>query len=330
MTDGRAQWSPRLVMSIHGWSIEDVYETVRSFGFRGRCLTLLFAMVHFLFVLAFPILCCLKVDHLISNSWTLVFLPVWVLDAIYYGSLLFSLLFSDGKLYAFCKEILLLVVQVFIVMKLDGELDWSLVAVLTPYFTCEVLNLLEVVVGGVLGQQMLVNDSIGAGVSQTEGIEAERQLLMKAVARKSGLTLLRLAQALLIGMKVDGNLERMNWWRVFTPVWILVAYLFWYPIKKYINSTSSHRLLDAVFTAGVVFMLVAPFFLLVDRLEGKEISSFDILMPWMLLMGVSFLFLFCAISLAGSERLVQNGVQPTRRHAQSPPYRHDYVAVDMD
>jgi hypothetical protein len=47
-------------------------------------------------------------------------------------------------------------------------------------------------------------------------------------------------------------------------------------------------------------------------------------------MGVSFLFLFCAISLAGSDRLIQSGVQPARRHAQSPPYRGDYVAVDMD
>lgn len=229
------------------------------------------------------VLCCLRVDNLISSSWALVFTPWWVLDAIYYGSALFSLLFSDGKMYTLCKELLLLVVQVFIVMKLDGVVDWSLVAVLTPYFTCECLNLLETVAGGVLGHQMLVNDSAGAGTSQTEGIEAERQLLVKAVTRKTGLTLLRIAQAWLIGMKVDGSLEDISWWRVMTPVWILVAYLFWYPFKKYINSTSTHRLLDAVFTAGVIFMLIAPFFLLAERLDGKMMSSFDILMPWMLL-----------------------------------------------
>ncbi|KAG4047622.1 hypothetical protein PC123_g17027 [Phytophthora cactorum] len=317
-------------MSISGWSIEDVYETVRGFGFRGRCLTLLLATMHFLFVLAIPILCCLRVDNLISSLWAIVFTPLWILDAIYYGSSVFSLVFSDGKLYTFCMQLLLLVVQVFIVMKLDGVVDWSLVLVLAPYFTCDGLNLLEVVVGGVLGHQMLVNDSVGASVSQTEGIETERKLLVKAVMRKMGLTLLRIVQTLLIGMKVDGSLNGATWWCVLTPVWILVAYLFWYPIKKYINSTSAHRLLDAVFTAGVIFMLVAPFFLLADRLEGKRISSFDIVMPWMLLMGVSFLFLLCAITLAGSERVIQSGVQPTRRHAQSPPYRHDYVAVDMD
>ncbi|ETK82146.1 hypothetical protein, variant 1 [Phytophthora nicotianae CJ01A1] len=317
-------------MSIHGWSIEEVYETVKGFGFRGRCLTLLLATMHFFFVLAIPVLCCLRVDNLISSSWTVVFTPLWILDVIYYGSLVFLLVFSDGKLYTFCKRLLLLVVQIFIAMKLDGVVDWSLVMVLTPYFTCEVLNLLEVVLGGVLGHQMLVSDSIGASVSQTEGIETERQLLVKAVMRKTGLTLLRIVQALLIGVKVDGSLDGVTWWRVMTPVWLVAAYLFWYPIKKYINSTSANRLLDAVFTAGVIFMLVAPFFLLADRLEGKRLSSFNIVMPWMLLMGASFLFLLCAITLAGAERVIRSGVQPTRRHTQSSPYRHDYVAVDMD
>ncbi|KAL4166866.1 hypothetical protein KRP22_012355 [Phytophthora ramorum] len=317
-------------MNVRGWSVENVCETVRGLGFRGRCLILLLAMVLFLFVLAIPILCCLRVDNVITRSWAVVFTPLWVLDTIYYGSLLFAWVFTDGKTFTFCKELLLLLVQVFIVNKLDGVVDWSLVTVLTPYFVCEALNLLEVVAGGVLGHQMLVSDSVGAGVSETEGIEAERALLVKAVIRKTILTLLRVVQALLIGMKVDGTLSGTNWWRVMTPVWILVAYLCWYPIKKYINSTSSHRLLDAVLTAAIIFMLVSPFFLLATRLEGKMMSSFDILMPWMLLMGVSFLFLFCAISLAGSERLIPSGVQPTRRHVQSPPYRGDYIAVDMD
>ncbi|KAF4146039.1 hypothetical protein GN958_ATG04705 [Phytophthora infestans] len=317
-------------MSFQGWSIEDVYETVKGFGFRGRCLSLLLATIHFFFVLAIPILCCLRVDNLISSTWAVVLTPLWILDVIYYGSVVFALVFSSGKLYTFSKQLLLLVVQIFIVMKLDGVVHWSLLAVLTPYFTCDVLNLLEVVIGGVLGHQMLVSDSVGACVSQTEEIETERQLLVKAVTRKTALTLLRIVQALLIGMKVDSSLNGTTWWRVMSPVWILVPYLFWYPIKKYINSTSAHRLLDAVLTVGVIFMLVAPLFLLSTRLEGRRMSSFDIVMPWLLLMGVSFLFLLCAITLAGVERVIQSGVQPTRRHAQSPPYRHDYVAVDMD
>ncbi|KAE8970206.1 hypothetical protein PF002_g28157, partial [Phytophthora fragariae] len=160
-------------MSINGWSVEDVYETVRGFGFRGRCLTLLLAMVHFLFALAIPLLCCLKADELISN----------------------------GKLYAFAKELLLLVVQVFIALKLDEVVHWSLVKVLAPYFAYEALNLLETVAGGVLGHHMLVSDTVGASFTETAAIEEERRMLMKAVGRKTIMTALRIAQAVLIGMK---------------------------------------------------------------------------------------------------------------------------------
>ncbi|CAI5703558.1 unnamed protein product [Peronospora effusa] len=317
-------------MNVRGWNVDNISTTVSHFGFQGRFLTLVLTLVHFFIVFAFPILCCLRVDKLISSSWTLVFTPLWILDVIYYGSLLFLLIFSDGKLYTFCNDLLLFIVQVLIVIRLDRDVEWNLVTVLTPYFTYEFLSLLEAVAGGLLRDQMLVNDSVNAGISQIENIQTERLLLFKAVVRKTGLSLLRIVQALLIGMKADGRLQDASWWRVLIPVWILVVYLFWYPIKKYIESTSTYRLLDAVLTTGVVFMLVAPFFLLTERLEGKSMSSFSIVMPWMLLMGAALLFLFCAISLAGSERIIQSGVQPTRRHAQSPAYRNDYVGVDMD
>ncbi|GMF34299.1 unnamed protein product [Phytophthora fragariaefolia] len=228
----------------------------------------------------------MKVDSLISNSWRVVLAPLWVLNAVYYGSLLFSLVFADGKKYGFVKKLLLLVAQVFIALKLDEVVDWSLVVVLAPYFTYEVLNLLETVTAGVLGHQMLVNDSVGASFSETASIEEERHMLVKAVVRKTVMTLLRITQALLVGMKADGSLDGTNWWRVMTPVWILVVYLCWYPVKKYMNSTSAHRLMDAVFTAGIILVLVAPFFLLADRLEGKKMPLFDIFMPWMLLVRV--------------------------------------------
>ncbi|KAG7394033.1 hypothetical protein PHYBOEH_005891 [Phytophthora boehmeriae] len=318
-------------MNIRGRSLQEIYDTVRSFGFCGRCLTLLLAMGLFLLVLSIPFLCCLQVDNLISRRWTVVLIPLWVLDGVYYGSLVFSLLFSDSQsMYKFSKQLLLLAVQIFIVLKLDGDIDWCLVMVLTPYLMYELLNLLETLAGGVLGHQMLLSDSIGAGVSRTEDIEEESRLLTQAVARKTMLTLLRITQAFLIGLKVDRILGNTNWWLVMLPVWIHVAYFFWYPVKKYITTTSSTRGLDAVCTTLVIVVLVFPLFLLAKRLEGDMMSSFDIVLPWMILMGISFLFAFCAISFAGSDRLIPSGVQPTARRTSSPPYRSDYVAVDMD
>ncbi|RLN94750.1 hypothetical protein BBJ28_00014396 [Nothophytophthora sp. Chile5] len=334
---------------------QDLHDTVRGFGFQGRCLTLLLAMLLFGFVLAIPrtsplvlsevdesadcellyglVLCCLRVDGSISTTWAILLAPLWVLDAVYYGGLGFSLLFSDDKkhkLYAYCKTLLLLTLQIFIVLKLDGIVNWSLVTVLTPYFAYEVLNLLEALAGAVLGHQMLTNDSVGAGVSQTEGIKTELRLLMLAVARKMLLTLLRLAQGILIGLKVDGSLENTSWWLVLIPVWLHVAYFFSYPVKKYLNSKAKYPLLDAICTTLVIIVFVMPLFVLVLRLEDTTFSSFYVILPWLVLVGLSFFFLFCAISFAGSQRLVQGGVQPKKQSTSEPRYRADYVAVDMD
>ncbi|RLN90301.1 hypothetical protein BBJ28_00021486 [Nothophytophthora sp. Chile5] len=292
------------LMDFRGKSLADLHDTVRGFGFQGRCLTLLLAMLLFGFVLAIPrtsplvlsdvdgsadcgllcgaVLCCLRVDGSISTSWAVLLAPLWVLDAVYYGGLGFSLLLSD-KVYAYCKTLLLLTLQIFLVLKLDGIVNWSLVKVLAPYFAYEVLNLLEALVGAVLGHQMLTNDSVGAGVSQTDGIETERRLLVLAVARKMFLTLLRLAQGVLIGLKVDGSLDSTTWWVVLIPVWLHVAYFFSYPVKKYVNSTAKYPLLDAICTTLVIVVFVMPLFVLALRLEDATFSSFYVVLPWLVL-----------------------------------------------
>uniref|UniRef100_M4BES6 Uncharacterized protein n=1 Tax=Hyaloperonospora arabidopsidis (strain Emoy2) TaxID=559515 RepID=M4BES6_HYAAE len=84
-------------------------------------------------------------------------------------------------------------------------------------------------------------------------------------------------------MKVDGRLFGTSWWQVMTPVWILVAYRFCCLVAHCRNSTSTDELTDAVFTGGVNFLLAAPLVLLAERLDGKTMSSFVIVMPWMIL-----------------------------------------------
>uniref|UniRef100_A0AAV1UI53 Uncharacterized protein n=2 Tax=Peronospora matthiolae TaxID=2874970 RepID=A0AAV1UI53_9STRA len=306
-----------LDMNNHGWSTDALCATVSGFGFRGRCFTLVLALVLFCIALTFPVLCCLRQDGSISVSWMLVFTPLWILDAVYYGYALFSLIFSDVKLFSFCKLLLLLLTQALIVIKLNGVVDWSLLAVLTPYFMYEGLNVLETLAGTVQRYQIPLTDNIEAGALQTESTDTEGWLLAKAVVHKTGFILLPILEASLTEMKVDGRLLGTSWWQIMTPVWILVAYRFCCLVAHYRNSTSTDELTDAVITGGVNFLLAAPFVLLAERLDGKTVSSFVIVMPWMILMAASFLFLFCAMSLAGSERLVQSGVQPTICLAQS-------------
>ncbi|CAI5741223.1 unnamed protein product [Hyaloperonospora brassicae] len=305
-------------MTTFGWTADVLYTTVSGFGFCGRCFTLVLTLTLFFVVVAFPMLCCLRVDRFISISWTQVFTPLWILDALYYGSALFSLVFSTGELSSFRKKLLLLWAQALLAMKLDGVIHWSLAAALSPCFLYAFLDVLKTVAGGMQTHQRLVaNGSIDAESSQTRGAEPERQLLVKAVVLRTGATLLFMAQASLVDMKVNGRLRGTRWWQVMAPVWIFVAYRFCCLVAKYRNAASTDELTDAVLAAGVSFMLAAPLFLLAERLDGKTMSSFVIVMPWMFLMAASFLFLFCAMSLAGSERLVRNGVQPTNRHAQS-------------
>ena len=132
-----------------------------------------------------------------------------------------------------------------------------------------------------------------------------------------------------------------------TPVWSLMDYLFWFSIKMYNKPTSTNRLLDAMLTSGVIVMHDAPFFMLTERMHGKTMTSFDIVMRYVFLTWWSFvvnvltrlyvedllftrsvviLSLYCVISFAGTEELIQSGIQAT----EGFPYRNDHVAVDMD
>ena len=229
-------------------------------------------------------LCCLRVDRFIFISWTQIFTPLWILDALYYGSALFSHIFSTGELSSFRKKLLLLLAQALLAMKLDGVIHWSLAAALSPCYLYEFLDVLKTVADGMqTHQRLVINGSIEAESFQTRGAGPERQLLVKAVVLRTGATLLFMAQASLVDMKLYGRLRGARWWQVMAPVWILVASRFCCLVARYRNATSTDELTDAVLAAGVSLMLAAPLFLLAERLDGKPMSSFVIVMPWMFL-----------------------------------------------
>ncbi|GMF34313.1 unnamed protein product [Phytophthora fragariaefolia] len=218
------------------------------------------------------------------------------------------------KLYAFLKALLLLVLQIFLALKLNGDLGWTLVEVLIPYFVYDGLNLLEGFAGGVLGYSMLTKNSEGAGVTQTEDIKKQRAALVLAVARKLILNLARLAQGVLLGLKVDGSLSDASWWVVFIPVWLYVAFFVSFPVRKYFRAKAKAKepkksprqqhthdaytresvtedeeeelskfpALDALCTILVICALMSPFFILSARLQDGSFSSIYVLLPWLI------------------------------------------------
>jgi hypothetical protein len=279
---------------------------------------------------------CLRADSTISWNWAVVCIPLWIVDGIYYCCLGCMYASSDSgmdpedkshekpplyKLYAFLKALLLLVLQVFLALKLNGDLSWTLIEVLIPYFVDDGLNLLEGLAGGLLGYNMLTKNSEGAGVSHTEDIKKQRSTLVVAVARKLVLNLARIAQGVLLGLKVDGSLGDASWWLVFIPVWLYVAFFISFPVRKYLRAktqakapkpdsptqhthdaytresvaedeeeaVSKFPALDALCTILVVCALMSPFFILSARLQDGSFSSIYVLLPWLIVVRMTAL-----------------------------------------
>lgn len=359
-----------------------LFRSMGAFGARGKCVLILLVSLLFAFFLIIPIFWCLRADTTITWNWAVVCIPLWVLDAIYYCCLCCMFASSDPemdpedkshnkpplfKLYAFLKALLLLVLQVFVALKLNGDVSWTLIEVFIPYFVYDGLSLLEGLAGGVLGYRMLTKSSEGAGASQTEGIKKQRSQLVLAVFRKLILNLARIAQAILLALKVDGSLDA-SWWLVFIPVWLYVAFFVSFPVRKYFRAkakakepkaeprqqthdaytresvteeedeaVSKYPALDALCTILVIGALMSPFFILSARLQDGSFSSIYVLLPWLIVVGIVFCFICCAISCVSFHDPTEGQPdQPVAETRSSPSAeagataRADYISVDMD
>lgn len=361
-----------------------LFRSMGAFGTKGKCVLISLVSLLFAFFLIIPIFWCLRADSTISWDWAVVCIPLWVGNGLYYCSLSCMLVSADEseegeektapkprlyKLYAFLKALLLLVLQVFVVLKLNRDLDWTLLQVLVPYFVYDGLNLLGALAGGVLGYQMLTKTSQGAGVSQTETITNQRAALVVAVLRKVLLNGARIAQGVLLGLKVDGSLNETSWWLVFLPVWLYIAFFVSFPVRKYLRAkpktkepnvksstqqqahdafaresvtddddeaASKYPLLDALCTVSVIGVLSSPFFILAARLQDGTFSSLYVLLPWLILVGLVFCMICCAISCISFQE-PDDGNAPEPSTAENVPSystaeegRADYVSVDMD
>lgn len=276
-------------------------------------------------------------DESVSWDWAVVFIPLWILDTLYYCCFGCSLLSSDAamdpedkkhqkpavfKLYKFLKVLMLLVLQIFVAMRLNHDVSWTIIEVFIPYFVYDGLNFIETIGGGVVGYQVLTKESEGAGVSQTEIIKNQRKVLIAAVLKQLVLIASRLVQGVLLALKIDGSLGDASWWLVFIPVWLYVLYFCSHPVKRYFKvrakqaeeakhgkkpaaspkepshdaytresvheeheeeDTSKYPLLDVIGAIVVIGVLVSPMFILSARLQDSDFSTFYVLLPWFIL-----------------------------------------------
>ncbi|KAJ0405008.1 hypothetical protein ATCC90586_001741 [Pythium insidiosum] len=325
-----------------------LFASLGAFGPKGKCALISVITLLFSFFLIIPIFWCLRVDEKVTWSWTVVFIPMWILDAVIYCCMGCAFMSSDAsmdpedkkhqrpalfKLYKFLKALLLLVLQIFIAMKLNHDVSWSIREILLPYYVYDGLSFIETFIGGILGYRMLTKDSEGAGVSTTDAIKQQRtELVIMAVVRMV-LIASRLAQGALLGLKLDGELTA-SWWVVFIPIWIYVAYFFSNPITRYFRvrskqknaqakaadpsqqhthdaytresvhedeeETAKNPLLDAFCTILFIGAVASPYFILTARLEDAHFSTLYILLPWFIMAGLLLCLVCCAIACMGT------------------------------
>ncbi|ETW05436.1 hypothetical protein H310_03201 [Aphanomyces invadans] len=259
-------------------------------------------------ILLVPVLWCLRVDKTVDWSWVDVFIPMWVLDAIYICASCCSLVSKDApvdengdpiaqppstfsrlltKSLRLLKALLFVASQILIAMKLQATLDVSGIAVLAPYLVLEGILLTEKVI---VGYQ--VYTSLAAQHGTTNNDSPNSFALYGSIMYSIVQNILRFVLVVLVGLKVDGTIDG-SWWLVFLPVWIYMALSLCSTVRSVVvasrltaDSTPNGK------TSGVVCMVVtscimfSPFVVLAARLEGS-FSSFYVLLPWLIVAGIA-------------------------------------------
>eukprot|EP00903_Cladosiphon_okamuranus_P008343 g8026.t1 len=170
--------------------------------------------------LLWPVLFCLRVDGTTSMSWATVWIPLWITDGI--GLLFFVFLVSWGRikapsewqgewrdpypmpmrLLALVKWCLLLLVQVFVVRRLDRRNSWPWEEALSPLMAWVCLRFLGDLCRILLQKKRLLTGRVVAAVKVTG--EATTLFL----------------QVLFLMWRLDDKVG-WNWWVVFVPIWLL-------------------------------------------------------------------------------------------------------------
>ncbi|TYZ67479.1 hypothetical protein PybrP1_004082 [[Pythium] brassicae (nom. inval.)] len=276
------------------------FRSFNTLGVTGLILSILSIMVPFSFFLIIPILMCLRVDEYVSWNWAVVFIPVW-----------------------FLKYLLHFELQVFIVLKLNKDVDWSVIQMLGPYFGYYGLSFIEVLLGGLVSYRALTKESDSAGVSATEAIKKQRRQLVATVVGQLLPIASHLAQGVMLALKLDHKLGDASWWLVFLPVWLSLGYAMWLPINQYRRAraksrdispadptlpnddeggASKYSLSTAVCTIISLAAFASPYFILTWRLEGGSFLAFYVLLPWLIIVGLTPCFICCGSLCVGSDK----------------------------
>lgn len=345
---------------------------------RFKIVLLLFFI--FSSILILPILFCLKIDGKIDDvPWLALWTPMWIVDSIMVITSILFLMEKDEdpeedeenphpkekpekiplyvKLLFAGRTFAYILLQIFILMSLDQEINWSWFAIFAPWFAFEFLAFLDKL-------PILMEDIPEPNIAELERQYADlddqektmnliskqeeyfKKLMEKAITKKSMvITILRVWLACFLAVQLDQTVN-WDWGLVLLPIWcyFVVEIIHSYLLKKWGTSLLIGIDLDACERGEVTdpsillraqhgqelqaagSMGICAFFpvlymaiLLISRLEASVFSTFIILIPVFVVLGCCMCGVICGICALSCVDMTEMDGQPTGEGHESVP-----------
>lgn len=307
-------------------------------------------------LLLLPILFSLKCDGTLDDNvkWVAIWTPMWILDVIQLLTAVFVLADNSEppspeegedppepkapfleRLHDFVVTTLFILLQIFVLMRLDSYIDWSWFLVFVPWFIYEFVNATYIFPLAFLTkisppdyENMQLVEEGGEEERFMKKIELESKYFDKVIeqtdAQKSILVCgLKAWLAVFLALKVDGTVD-WNWGLVLLPVWVYLFLQYSYAYIYRVWGAQKLKGLDVeAITSGeekdpnaivnlqqgsqllsistlLCISQCAPLFmalLLVSRLQVSTFTTFVIILPVFIAIGCCCCGVFCGICI---------------------------------
>lgn len=332
-------------------SIEPI-EIIKNFqkNRSDRLIIFLFLLIIFAAFLILPILFSMKCDKSLGKNapWLAIWTPMWIFDLFL---LLTAFAFcahnnnSDStdeeqvkdevsfsiKFDNFVRTILFILIQIFIMMKLDHEVTWTWWFVFIPWYLYEISTMINLFISSFITfHQPPPNNSITTN-NNSNDIESQQhrddellqllllkneyfeKLITQSKDRKDFvISILRLWLSLFLALQFESDNYSYNWGFIFLPIWLyLLSYIVMYKyysnwIDFIINSTTSenseqeismknnHVQVLSSMSASYLTTLFTPLFMAI--LLIVRLTTFNFFSTAIIILPI-FLFLGCCCSI---------------------------------
>lgn len=198
----------------------------------------------FCIILIFPIIFCLKADGTLHHApWTAIWTPIWCIDFMLFvaacvlctdkgepnedGSDNVDKVTPTVKIVNFLETVTFIMLQIFILVRLDKDVSWSWRATFSPWYIYECISVFSLIgpaFSTVREPQSMPPPSVEDGdIEEDPRLTAQVQYFEQLVTQISSkvqlvCSLLRLWQAVFLAVKLDNG--SWNWGLVFLPIWL--------------------------------------------------------------------------------------------------------------